>query len=165
MSKAAFDCTRCGHCCEGTGGIVLTAKDRVRLAAHLGLAVADMLAEFAERAEKKLRLRAGADGFCVFFRQGQGCGVHPGRPDICRAWPYFRGNLVDAMSWEMIQADCPGVVAASGHAVFVREGVDYLRTHGLIHKPGPETPRALVLDEDLLAGGIPDDDGPDGTTT
>ena len=151
MAETAFDCKRCGHCCEGTGGIVLTAKDRERLAAHLGLTVAAMLAEYAERAGEKLHLRAGADGFCVFFRLGAGCGVHPGRPDICRAWPYFRGNLVDASSWEMIQTDCPGVDTKAGHAAFVKEGVDYLRANGLIHEPGPETPRALVLDDDLLA--------------
>lgn len=145
MSKAAFECQRCGHCCQGVGGIVLTAHDRERLAGHLGLPVPAMLEQFAERAGGKLRLRAGEDGYCVFFRHGAGCGVHPGRPDICRAWPYFRGNLVDATSWEMIQTDCPGVNEAAGHEAFVRQGVEYLCEHGLIHDPGPEAPHALVL--------------------
>jgi len=149
MSKPAFDCKRCGHCCHGEGGIVLTAGDRERLAKHLGLAVEEMLAQYAERAGDKLRLRIGADGFCVFFRDGIGCGVHPARPDICRAWPYFRGNLVDRASWEMIQSDCPGVENAAGHEAFVQEGVDYLYDNGLVHEPGAETPHALVLTEAL----------------
>lgn len=149
MADAAFECKRCGHCCQGEGGIVLTLADRVRLAGHLGLDVATMLEQFAEAAGEKLRLRAGPDGYCVFFRQGVGCGVHLGRPDICRAWPYFRGNLVDETSWRMIQTDCPGVENAAGHEAFVLEGLDYLRVNGLIHEPGPETPGALVLSEAL----------------
>jgi hypothetical protein len=150
MPESAFNCQRCGHCCQGEGGIVMTAPDRERLARHLGLDVPAMLEGCAESVGGKVRLRAGADGYCIFFRQGQGCGVHPGRPDICRAWPYFRGNLVDAASWEMIQTDCPGVNRAAGHALFVSQGLDYLCEHGLAHKAGPETPRALVVD-DLLA--------------
>jgi len=149
MAETAFSCQRCGHCCQGSGGIVLTARDRERLARHLGLGVEAMLASCAESSGGKVRLRAGADGFCVFFVQGQGCGVHPGRPDICRAWPYFRGNLVDASSWEMIQTDCPGVNRAAGHRAFVSEGAAYLRKHGLVHEPGPEAPHALVLGEFL----------------
>ncbi|OIO01294.1 MAG: hypothetical protein AUJ49_07960 [Desulfovibrionaceae bacterium CG1_02_65_16] len=149
MSTTAFDCKRCGHCCHGEGGIVLTGRDRQRLAEHLGLSVEDMLLRYAEHAGEKLRLRAGEDGFCVFFLQGVGCGVHPGRPDICRAWPYFRGNLVDRASWEMIQSDCPGVASAAGHEAFVQQGVDYLYDNDLVHEPGTETPRALVLTEAL----------------
>lgn len=149
MVDPAFDCKRCGHCCQGEGGIVLTPHDRERLAGHLGLPVPAMLERFAESANGKLRLRVGEDAYCIFFRQGVGCGVHPGRPDICRAWPYFRGNLVDATSWEMIQTDCPGVNNAAGHEAFVQEGVDYLHEHGLVHTPGPEAPHALVLTEAL----------------
>jgi len=149
MTDSAFDCKRCGHCCQGEGGIVLTLRDRERLAAHLALSVADMLAQFAEKAGPKQRLRSGPDGFCVFFRQGEGCGIHPGRPDICRAWPFFRGNLVDASSWEMIQTDCPGVDKAAGHRAFVNQGLKYLYEHGLVHEPGPDTPHALVLTENL----------------
>lgn len=149
MSEASFSCRRCGHCCQGEGGIVMTSRDQERLARHLGLDVPALLAGFAESVQEKIRLRAGPDGFCVFFRQGQGCGVHAGRPDICRAWPYFRGNLLDALSWEMIQSDCPGVNREAGHQLFVLEGVAYLYEHGLVHEPGPEAPRALVLNEAL----------------
>lgn len=145
----AFDCKRCGHCCHGEGGIVMTPNDRQRLAAHLGLSEADMLERYAERAGDKLRLQAREDGFCVFYKEGLGCGVHPGRPDICRAWPYFRGNLVDSTSWEMIQTDCPGVENAAGHATFVRQGVDYLYDNDLVHEPDPQTPNALTLPDDL----------------
>lgn len=150
MPETSFNCQRCGHCCQGEGGIVMTARDRERLARHLNQDIAEMLSSCAESVGGKIRLRVGQDGYCVFFRQGEGCGVHQGRPDICRAWPFFRGNLVDASSWEMIQTDCPGVNAAAGHDLFVREGVAYLQEHGLVHESGPEAPRALVLGGALL---------------
>lgn len=155
MSEAvqSFDCQRCGHCCHGVGGIVMTAGDRARLAAHLGLSEEEMLTRHAERAGEKFRLKVGPDGYCVFFRQGLGCAEHPGRPDICRAWPFFRGNLIDAVSWEMIQTDCKGVNAQSGHRVFVEQGLAYLREHGLVHAPGPESPLALVLDPEAILRG------------
>jgi uncharacterized protein len=145
MPELSFNCQRCGRCCKGEGGIVMTARDRERLARHLGLDTAAMLEHCAEAVADKIRLRMGSDGYCIFFVQGQGCSVHPGRPDICRAWPYFRGNLVDASSWEMIQTDCPGVNNEAGHALFVSEGVDYLYKHDLVHEPGPEAPHALIL--------------------
>jgi len=133
MTDAAtvFECRMCGHCCEGAGGIVLAAKDRVRLAAHLGLSEAEMVQRHAETVGGKIRLQSGPGGFCVFYLDGQGCSVHPGRPDICRAWPFFRGNLVDANSWEMIQEDCPGVLADAGHEEFRRQGVAYVRALGV----------------------------------
>ena len=46
MTDAAFDCKRCGHCCHGEGGIVLTANDGERLATHLGVSVAEMLERY-----------------------------------------------------------------------------------------------------------------------
>lgn len=124
----AFECQMCGHCCEGTGGIVLAAKDRARLAAHLGLTEAEMLARHAEAVGGKVRLRTGDDGYCVFYDGDAGCTVHPGRPDVCRAWPFFRGNLVDRVSWEMAQSDCPGIRAEAGHEEFRCQGVAYVRS-------------------------------------
>lgn len=141
----AFECRRCGHCCSGEGGIVLAPSDAARLAAHLGLAVEDFLADHTEAKGRLPRLRTGADGCCEFYAPDlPGCGVHTARPDVCRAWPFFRGNLLDPESWAMIQEDCPGVNPAAGHAGFAAQGRDYMRGHGLFRRRGPETPEALV---------------------
>ncbi|MGE4293477.1 MAG: YkgJ family cysteine cluster protein [Desulfovibrio sp.] len=144
----AFECRMCGHCCQGEGGIVMSPKDQKRLAAHLGMNVAGMLAEYSREQNGKPSLRTGEDGFCVFFAEGRGCTVHPGRPDICRAWPYFRGNLIDSTSWEMIQDYCPGVNPEAGHAEFVRQGREYLRENGLLRHDPAVDPNALILDQD-----------------
>jgi uncharacterized protein len=146
---AAFACQRCGHCCQGQGGIVLTLEDMARLADHLGLDLAGFLSKHTESRGGKACLTTGPDGFCEFFDTAQsGCGVHVARPDVCRAWPFFRGNLLDESSWSMIQDDCPGVNPAAGHAEFARQGRAYLAEHGLAKAPGCGAPCALVLPED-----------------
>ncbi|WP_285905777.1 YkgJ family cysteine cluster protein [Pseudodesulfovibrio pelocollis] len=145
MTVQAFECRMCGHCCQGEGGIVLTDKDRGRLADHLSIGEDELVRRYARERGGKLHLICGDDGNCVFFDQG--CGVHPGRPDICRAWPYFRGNLVDETSWEMVQEYCPGINPEAGHAEFVRQGRRYLRDEGLLRYDPDTSPNALICDD------------------
>lgn len=147
----AFDCRMCGHCCEGEGGIILSERDALRLAAGLGVSVPEALAAHAETVGGKNRLRVGPDGFCVFFTQGSGCSIHAFKPDVCRAWPFFKGNLIDDVSWEMIQDYCPGVRSKAdggSFAAFVAEGRAYLVAEGLAHEAADEqAPNALRLDD------------------
>jgi len=145
MSEQAFECRMCGHCCHGEGGIVMTEKDQKRLAGHLGISVEELVDTYTCEKGGKLHLITGDDGYCFFFKEG--CGVHPGRPDICRAWPYFRGNLIDETSWEMIQEYCPGVNPKAGHAEFVRQGREYLRNEDLLRYDPATSPNALISEE------------------
>lgn len=137
----AFECQMCGHCCLGEGGIVMTAKDQERLAAHLGLTVEELLERHAQRQDGKVSLKSREDGYCVFFDQG--CSVHVAKPDVCRAWPFFKGNLVDELSWGMAQDYCPGINKEAGHAEFVRQGREYLGREGLTRGDGRDEPEAL----------------------
>ena len=145
MNKTAFECRMCGHCCHGEGGIVMTDKDRKRLASHLNISVEKLIDTYAHERGGKLHLNVGEDNYCIFYKEG--CGVHPGRPDICRAWPYFRGNLIDELSWQMIQEYCPGVNPEAGHAEFVRQGREYLRKEDLLRYDPETSPNALISDE------------------
>ncbi|WP_419780336.1 YkgJ family cysteine cluster protein [Maridesulfovibrio sp.] len=144
MSKA-FECRMCGHCCQGEGGIIMTAKDRKRLAGHLEISEQELIEKHSETVNGKIRLQSREDGYCVFYNEG--CGVHPGRPDICRAWPFFRGNLIDETSWEMIQEYCPGVNPEAGHALFVEEGKEYIRAEGLRQHDPDLAPNALITED------------------
>ena len=138
----------CGHCCEGRGGIILAAKDRARLAEHLGMTEEAMLERYAETVSGRIRLIVGDDNYCIFYDQDKGCSVHPARPDVCRAWPFFRGNLVDSESWKMVQDDCPGVNPKAGHEEFRRQGTAYVRALN-VDESDPDAPAAL--------SGIPED--------
>lgn len=138
-----FECRRCGHCCQGQGGIILTEKDIVRLVARLELDRDEFIDTATETKAGRIRLRTGPDDYCIFYRHDlKGCGVHQARPDICRAWPFFRGNLIDPTSWAMIQEYCPGVNSAVRHEDFVRHGRAYLRECGLVNDED-DAPSAL----------------------
>ena len=120
----------------------MTRKDVLRLSAHLELSVDEFLSRHTVTKNNKVFLQSGPDGYCVFYEHG--CGVHPARPDICRAWPFFRGNLIDETSWEMALDYCPGINREAGHAEFKRQGLAYLRNSGISIEESDTGPRALL---------------------
>ncbi len=109
------------------------------------ISVSELVEKYTEERGGKLHLIVNEEEYCIFYKEG--CGVHPGRPDVCRAWPYFRGNLVDEMSWEMIQEYCPGVNPEAGHKEFVRQGKQYLRDEDLLRYDPDSSPNALISDD------------------
>lgn len=137
-----FACRRCGRCCQGKGGIVLGVRDIERLCRYLDVSPEALLSRYAELVGEMPRFVSGADGYCIFYKDG--CGVHPARPDVCRAWPYFRANLDDSLSFAMARQDCPGIDPAVTHEAFVRAGEAYLASQGLV-LTGEDVPRALAM--------------------
>ena len=123
---------------------MLTIKDQLRLAKHLGMNLDDFLSAHTCRKGGKIQLGVRDDAYCVFFENG--CGVHLARPDICRAWPYFRGNLLDSSSWELAQDYCKGINGKIPHEQFVRQGLATLRKQDVGVTGDPEAPSALRLD-------------------
>ncbi|MFW5838022.1 MAG: YkgJ family cysteine cluster protein [Desulfovibrionaceae bacterium] len=152
--KEPFACQMCGVCCQGEGGIVVSSRDADRLSAHLGMSVQDMAARYLTAQGHKLRLVSGEDGACVFYEQGRGCSVHPGRPDICRAWPFFRGNMLDGESFLMAREDCPGIDPEADHGAFVQQGAAYLIREELWGYGDPEAPNALFPGPEALRAAL-----------
>lgn len=144
-ADSLFHCRQCGHCCEGRGGIVVSPADLERLAAFLALAPETVVERYGERSGGKLKLRNGEDGRCVFFREGTGCGVHAGKPAICRAWPFFRGNIEDPVSLALAKEFCPGIARDAAHRDFARAGRAYLEEQGLLASDPAREANALVL--------------------
>lgn len=126
-----FNCRMCGLCCLGKGGIVVGPRDLPRLCAYLNMDEDEFVAAYTYVGSGKLKIRSGSDDYCIFFVADSGCSVHPAKPDICRAWPFFRGNLVDQESLTMAREFCPGIASGITHADFVREGLRYLQQHNL----------------------------------
>lgn len=129
--EQVFHCRQCGKCCYGRGGIVLMPKDIQRLAAFLHITCAELLGRHTEEIAGKPRLKTGADHFCLFYAAQSGCLVHPARPDVCRAWPFFRGNLLDRHSFALAREDCPGINAASDFEDFRACGITYMEDENL----------------------------------
>ena len=145
-----FSCQRCGKCCEGRGGIVVGPRDLTRLSVHFGLPGEEVLARYAEMMGGKPTLKVGDDGFCMFFKEGRGCTIHPARPSVCRAWPFFRGNLIDEVSFEMAREDCPGIRREASHAQFAHEGFRYLEDYKLRCHDIRTEGRAVIVEEHEL---------------
>lgn len=145
MPNSVFECRKCGHCCEGRGGIVLGKQDLKRLSLFLGMSESDFIGAWTETAGSKLRLGSGKDGYCVFFNQQNGCDVHPAKPDVCRAWPFFRGNLQDPLSFAMAKEYCPGIKKNASFQEFSQIGMEHLVNSGLANPSGPAN--ALRLPE------------------
>ncbi len=126
-----FDCRMCGYCCEGQGGIVVSPTDLDRICQHLELDSTTFTERYGCVQNGKLKVRTGDDGFCIFFEKGRGCGVHVAKPDICRAWPFFRGNMIDSESFFLAKEYCAGICRESTHAEFVVAGKKYLQDNAL----------------------------------
>ncbi len=131
MDNTVFECTMCGQCCEGQGGIVVSPTDLARLCEHFQIDAEAFEVQYGCVQNGKLKVRTGEDNFCIFFKEGVGCAAHVARPDICRAWPFFRGNMVDNESFYLAKDYCPGIKPTSTHDAFVAEGALYLQEHGL----------------------------------
>ncbi len=147
--NTAFNCQCCGHCCEGRGGIVVSPADLVRLCTHLAVPPEQFEASWGERHGEKLHIKTNDSNVCIFFEQGIGCAVHEAKPSICQAWPYFRGNLVDAESFALAKEFCPGIPAKQSFQSFVAEGLAYITTNKLAATSDKQEARALCI-ADLL---------------
>jgi uncharacterized protein len=146
VSGEAFVCRMCGDCCRGSGGIVITEQEAERISTHLELDLQPFLDRFTVTRGGKRQI-ASHEGVCVFLGRN-GCTVHSVKPDVCRAWPFFRGNLIDESSWSLSQDSCQGIVAEVGHPEFVRQGLEYLQSHGLLRDAeglDEQTPNALKV--------------------
>lgn len=129
-SKIIFKCQKCGHCCEGKGGIVLSHHDIERLARFLKINRETLIQSYIYQSNDKYKIKSNKDGKCVFFNEG--CSVHPAKPDICRAWPFFRGNLEDIFSLEMAKEFCPGINKNCNLNEFQSYGLNELEQNDLL---------------------------------
>ncbi|WP_456324479.1 YkgJ family cysteine cluster protein, partial [Desulfonauticus submarinus] len=100
MDKEIFYCQKCGHCCEGKGGIVVSLEEQNKISSFLNLSIEEFQKKYLEQNQGKDVIKT-KNNFCIFFDPKKGCGIHPVKPKVCAAWPFFRGNLVDENAFEM----------------------------------------------------------------
>ncbi len=150
MSNLSFSCHKCGHCCHGRGGIIVGKKDLLRLMNYFKLDEKSFLEKYTENFNQKPCLIVKEDNYCYFFNKDVGCTIHTARPDVCRAWPYFRGNLIDKVSFEMAKLDCKGINKEMPHEIFARHGYAYLCDNSLLGKNPSVDGRALIVHEHEL---------------
>ncbi len=143
--EEVFECQMCGHCCQGCGGIVINSPEQERIASFLHISTAELFSQYLEARNSKPCIKTCKDEFCIFFHSDKGCAIHAVKPDVCQAWPFFRGNLMDKLSFELAKEYCPGIKPDSTHKEFLRRGVNYLSKNGLAADPEEGAPNALCV--------------------
>ncbi|OGP51150.1 MAG: hypothetical protein A2Y79_03415 [Deltaproteobacteria bacterium RBG_13_43_22] len=103
-----FECTQCGTCCQGEGGIYLTQEEIDRIAIFLNLSPREFLEKFCLEKNGRIYIHTREDGYCYFSQEGR-CSIHAVKPDPCRRWPFFPPMLVDQANWETVRNSCPAL--------------------------------------------------------
>jgi Fe-S-cluster containining protein len=103
-----FECTQCGTCCRGEGGIYLTQEETSRISLFLNLSAREFIENFCLNKNGRTYIHIREDGFCHFSREGK-CAIHPVKPAPCRKWPFFTPMLTSQANWEAARNSCPAL--------------------------------------------------------
>ncbi|MBN2122973.1 MAG: YkgJ family cysteine cluster protein [Deltaproteobacteria bacterium] len=126
----AFECKTCGACCYGEGGIYLSREDVEGIARFLKMPPETFLAECCEERNRRLYIRTGPDGFCLFYDPEEKCRIHPVKPEPCRLWPFFPAIVGDRDNWQLAMEACPGINPECSFEEFVRQAGEAQRQEG-----------------------------------
>lgn len=95
------DCRRCGECCAME--IPLTLLDIHRIAEFRGLpdeeAFGAVVQDEISTLSSIFKIRKDKSGMCIFLAEGEGCTIHPAKPNICRFYNCSIENGRGVMSW------------------------------------------------------------------
>ncbi len=103
-----FECTQCGTCCRGEGGIYLSREEINRISLFLNSSHQKFLEKYCIRKNGKIYIHIRKDGYCHFSQNGR-CSIHEVKPAPCRQWPFFTPMLVDQPNWETARNSCPAL--------------------------------------------------------
>lgn len=117
----AFECKMCGDCCRGEGGINIDGQEIERIGTFLGLTGEALRERYCENRNGRVSIKAGPDGFCIFFDKTTACRIHPVKPRICSLWPFYPALLRHKSAWELAQDACPGINPDCPHEEFVKQ--------------------------------------------
>jgi Fe-S-cluster containining protein len=136
-----FECTQCGKCCGGAPGTVLVTDSELKSMSQALQLSPEQFREMYTRTlpSGKLSLRERANYDCVFFERDLGCTIYAQRPQQCRTWPFWRGNLASREHWEASSLECPGMDQGPVHsAEQIRSVAAQDGTSGFVPKPAPK---------------------------
>jgi len=85
----SYLCQRCGNCCRWSGFVRLGQGEAERIAAHLGLPIADFVERFTDLHPDRsaLMLRSRPNGECVFLDGRNVCAIQAAKPRQCAGFP------------------------------------------------------------------------------
>ena len=103
-----FECTGCGVCCKLAGGFVYVSDERIQtLAEYLELSLTEFTDIYLDIHENKYVLKSAGQA-CIFL-ENDVCKVYESRPEQCRTFPFWAGNLKSKYRWKLTLLECEGI--------------------------------------------------------
>ena len=102
-----FECQKCGDCCKGYGGTVVTQTDIENIADFICSPKETFIKNYCQMSGKKAVLAQKEDKFCIFWDDL--CTIHPVKPKMCRDWPFIKSVILEPKNWEIMSNSCPGI--------------------------------------------------------
>lgn len=118
-----FGCTQCGQCCTGSPGYVWITKEEVEKAAEfLKITPELFMRRYTRRVGPRIALTelAKKNYDCVFLKDNR-CTIYSVRPEQCRKFPWWPGNLKSRRSWEETAKRCEGINHENAPTVTLEE--------------------------------------------
>ncbi len=106
-----FKCTGCGKCCTGSPGYVWLSKEEMQaIANHLNITIERFMRTYIRQKEGRYSLieKPSLNFDCVFLK-GTRCSIYEVRPQQCRTYPWWIGNLKSKECWEEAAKICEGI--------------------------------------------------------
>ncbi len=119
-SYVTYECKMCGECCRGEGGIYIDRAELEAIAGFLGETPEECFSRHCETRNRKMYVRAGENGYCVFANAGL-CGIHPVKPDPCRRWPFFRNIVNSRENFLVAKNNCQGFLPDGTYEDFLED--------------------------------------------
>jgi uncharacterized protein len=110
-----FQCAQCGGCCAGPneGYIWVTAQEIAAIAEFLKLPIKDVRNRFMRNEGRRTTIiEEPKTKDCIFLQTAggqRGCSIYTVRPNQCRTWPFWPGNLSSPEAWNRAAQRCPGI--------------------------------------------------------
>lgn len=121
-----FGCIQCGECCAGPQqGYIWVTKPEIKLIADfLKISDDELTRKYLRRVHFRTTIKEQSlTRDCMFLQVGavsqEGypqndigrsfCRIYPVRPNQCRTWPFWSGNLASPAAWNRAAHKCPGV--------------------------------------------------------
>jgi Fe-S-cluster containining protein len=111
-AMSRFECTQCGTCCQGEGGIHMDPEEIERIARFLSLSPEAFLVKYCLVKNGKVYIHIREDRYCHFAQEGK-CSIHTVKPAPCRRWPFLKPMLTDQANWETARNSCPALAPYS----------------------------------------------------
>jgi len=92
--RNAGGCECCGKCCRQPF-ITVMDEEVERISDYLGMNAYDFVTQYLYREDDRWLFRK--EGACAFLDADNRCGIWPGRPEICRDFPYLVSKLMSAV--------------------------------------------------------------------